>query len=73
MHFYSLAEPANLRNHEVRTAEKRGVTVRSLVPYGVKIQCRSGMQEAMLVDLFSLFLLLWSVHSVSPCSLYTEC
>jgi hypothetical protein len=59
MYLYSWAEAENLQNRVVRTPEKRGMTVRWLVPYGVKLRCRSGMEEAMLVDLFSLFVL-WS-------------
>jgi hypothetical protein len=55
MYFYSWAEPAHLRNREVRTPEKRGMTVRWLVPYGVKLHCRSGMEKAMLVDYFRCF------------------
>jgi len=73
MCFYSWFEPASLRPREVRTPVKRRITIRSLVPYGVKLHCRSGMEEAMLVYLHSLFSLLWSGHSVLPYSYHAEC
>ena len=73
MYFYSWVEPANLRNREVRIPVKRRITVRSLVPYGVKPHCRSGMEEAMLVYLYSLFSLLWSGHSVLTYSYHAAC
>jgi hypothetical protein len=73
MYFYYWVQPANLRNREVRALVKRRITVRYLVPYGIKLHCRAGMEEAMLVYLYSLFSLLWSGHSVLPYSYHAGC
>jgi hypothetical protein len=73
MYFYYWVQPANLRNREVRTPVKRRITVRYLVPYGVKQHCRAGIEEAMLVYLYSLFSLLWRGHSVLPYSYHSVC